>query len=423
MQKSLDKETTGAWIIHHGRKVVLDTRGPAEFSAIDQAAKAATLLTFLGAGTQAEIPKNEVWAIAVASGLNPRTELPSLLQLLEKKRLIDQSGIEISVLGITTRGSLTHAADIFNEAKPSQNEQASLTLAEIASQAPIRRSDISEKIGDQHQMTKLQVGDFLNRAEEVGFVDKEGEGEDKLFFNGNLFRRGSVAKTQKILSSLTEADQKRVIEADDLLKKTGCLRVDSAEKILSKGLFDKLVAACVYDLNQVRNEQGIHVFVTLPSAFHKFVDPMVDDCFDMAKALVAALTYGMNSRESSRGKITNLQALLNNLISGSEVGPTTSIGEDYRVLEMNRVVKLRPNTTYPNRFHMRLLKREVGELALQVLTQGSADATSLMDLPGASMSGYIGPEESRTDLRKNQSAMSKHATKDVLEAIRGGRPF
>jgi len=60
------------------------------------------------------------------------------------------------------------------------------------------------------------------------------------------------------------------------------------ENILSKALLEKLVAAGLYDLNQVTNEQGSHVYVTAPSAFHKFVDPMVDDCFDMAKSLVAA---------------------------------------------------------------------------------------------------------------------------------------
>ncbi len=100
------KEITGAWVIHHGRKLVLDANGPAEFSAIDEAAKAATLLTKLGQSNQTNIPKTEVRAIAAASGLNPRHELTGLLQVLEKKRLIDQSDDEVSVLGVTTRGAL-----------------------------------------------------------------------------------------------------------------------------------------------------------------------------------------------------------------------------------------------------------------------------------------------------------------------------
>jgi hypothetical protein len=164
----------------------------------------------------------------------------------------------------------------------------------------------------------------------------------------------------------------------------------------------------------VTNEEGSHVYVTSPSAFHKFVDPMVDDCFDMAKLLVAALYYGMTARSSSKGRINMLPALVGKLIGGGEVGPATAIGEDYRVLEINRVVKLRPDANYTSRFYMRLLKREVGQLAY---------AQSLTGLPSAPMSGYIGPEASRTTVRRKQSAMSKRTTRDILEAIRGGRVF
>ena len=181
-----DKQITGAWVIHHGRKLVLDANGPAEFPAIDEAAKAATLLTKLGQTKQTNVSKSEVQAIAVASSLNPRHELAGLLQVLEKKRLIEQSDDEVSVLGVTTRGSLGHAADVYHEAEPSLYEQASIKLAEIASVAPVRRSDVFEQIGDEHELPKAQVGDFLDRAESIGFVDREGDGEDRLLFNGNL---------------------------------------------------------------------------------------------------------------------------------------------------------------------------------------------------------------------------------------------
>jgi len=421
MADATEKEITGAWVIHHGRKLVLDADGEAEFPAIDEAAKAATLLTKLGEAKQVNLPKEEVQAIAIASRIGPRAELTGLLQVLERKRLIQQSNDEISILGVTTRSSLGHAADMYREAEPTTYEEASIALAEIASVAPIRRSDVSEQIGDEHKLTKTQVVDFLDRAEGIGFVDKEGDGDDRLLFNGNLFRRDSVAKTQKVLASLTDADQKLVAEIGEQLSKSGCLTTDQVEKVLSRPLFEKLVAAGVYDLNQVMNEHGSHVYVTAPAAFHKFVDPMVDDCFDMAKSLVAALTYGMKSRSASQGRISMLSVLLGKLISGNEIGPATAIGQDYRVLEVNRVVKLRSDPSHPGRFYMKLLKKEVGQLALHVLTQGNAYAQSLTDLPGAPMSSYVGPEESRTSVRKKQSQMSKRTTRDVLEAVRGGR--
>lgn len=148
---------------------------------------------------------------------------------------------------------------------------------------------------------------------------------------------------------------------------------------------------------------------------------MIDDCFDMAKSLVAALTYGMKSRSSSQGRINSLPVLLGKLIAGTEVGPATAIGQDYRVLEVDRVIQLRPDERFKNRFHMRLLKREVGELALQVLTQGNAYPETVTNFASAPMTGYIGPEQSRVTMRRKQSKMSKRATQDVLDAVRGGR--
>ncbi len=261
---------------------------------------------------------------------------------------------------MTTRSSLGQAADLYHEAGPTHYERASITLAEIASVAPVRRSDVFEQIGDEHTLSQAQVGDFLDRAESIGFVDREGNSEDPLLFNGNLFRRDSVTKTQKVLAALTESEQRLVVEIGEQLSESGCLTSADVDRVLSKPLFEKLVAAGVYDLNQVTNEQGSHAYVTVPSAFHKFVDPMVDDCFDMAKSLVAALTYGMKSRSAYKGRIIMLPALLGKLISGSEIGPATAIGQDYRVLEVNRVVKLRPARRNPGRFYMKLLKKEVG---------------------------------------------------------------
>ncbi|MEP2735821.1 MAG: hypothetical protein ABJP34_05940 [Erythrobacter sp.] len=414
------KETKGAWVVHHGRKLVLDANGPAEFPALDEAAKASTLLTKLGETDQAELPMAETRAIAQASGINPRHELNGLLDVLEKRRLIDRAGDEVSILGVTTRGSVSQAAEIFQEANPTKYELASIDLAEIASQAPIRRSEVKEKIGDEQKLPTADVDDFLDRAQNIGFVDSEGADDDRLLFNGNLFRRNSVHKAERVLSSLNSAEQAQVSAVAQLITNQGCIAYSEIEKHLTRPLLEKLIAAGVYDLNQVTNEAGVHVYVTSPSAFHKFVDPMVDDCFDLAKNLVAALTYGMKERSASQGRIDYISALLRKLISGREVGPATAIGEDYKVLETNRVVKLRPYSQASSRFYMKLLKKEVGELALNVVGQSSSDSLAAVQLASAPMSGYIGPEASRTSVRRTQNAMSKGATRDVLEAVRGG---
>ena len=56
---------------------------------------------------------------------------------------------------------------------------------------------------------------------------------------------------------------------------------------------------------------------------------VLDDAFDLAKALVSALFYGMTQSRAGRGRIEVIGLLLRKLIGGGHVGPATAIGEDY----------------------------------------------------------------------------------------------
>lgn len=219
------------------------------------------------------------------------------------------------------------------------------------------------------------------------------------------------------MASLSTTDAAKLNQLDEQILRNGCVSIEVAELIVGVQLFDKLKAAGMYDLNYVANPFGEFGFVTKPSAFHKFNDPLVDDAFDLAKALVAALQYGMTQSNSGRGRIAMLGALLKKLINGHSIGPATAIGEDYRVLEMKGVISVKKAQTYGHT--MRLLKRDIGQMALSVLTMGEVDSASVLDrpLPGK-MTGYFGPEKTRSDFRRKQTPASKRLTQDVLEALR-----
>jgi hypothetical protein len=167
-------------------------------------------------------------------------------------------------------------------------------------------------------------------------------------------------------------------------------------------------------VNTISNENAQDsYFITKPGAFAKYGNPFTEDALDLAKAFVASLSYGMSKSPDSRGNIKALQALLGKLIAGRWVGPATAIGKDYTVLEFKKVVELRPDETHPSRFHMRLLKREIGEIALRVLNSGQGSDTVL--LTGSSFERYVNPEKNRVITRKKQNAKSK---RDMLDALR-----
>ncbi|MCG7392654.1 hypothetical protein MHY87_07025 [Microvirga sp. ACRRW] len=413
----MDKKTKGAWVVHHGRKVAADLRGAAEYSAIDLASKAATLLARLAESDEAVLSHDQVVVAARIGGLNPKSELEPCLAQLESRRVIDRADGGVAVLGITGQTALNHAADLFDDNEPQSYERAAIDLAELVSTSPVPSHMAQELIGDNHKLTNADAADFLQRAAEIGFVDSEGDGKDRLLFNGNLFRRETAEKTKRVLDSLNTDEEQKVREFDEILRSKGCVTATFAEEVLGEKLLSKLKAAALYDMNIVSNEGGDHVLITSPGAFHKFTNPLVDDAFDHAKALVAALSYGMSLSQPERGRIWGVSLLIKKLLRGAEVGPAPAIGHDYRALEFERVVKI---SRVGGSFTMKLLKREVGEIALQVLQGGNGAAAALEALPSAGMRSYTPPEAARETFRKTQSPISKAQTRSLLSAVRGG---
>ncbi|MGO7307005.1 hypothetical protein ACCS91_24265 [Rhizobium ruizarguesonis] len=417
----ISKKERGAWVVHHSQKTAATQNAPAEFPSLDAAGKAASLLSQFAASEQSNIPKQNVDAFARASGLNPKTELSSLLEMLKRRRVIDVSqGGDVEVLGLTTSATVQHASDIFEEQEPTAEERATIVLADLASTSPVLRREAAQFISDEFGLASARTTELLERSDAIGFVDGENIDNDRMYYNGNIFRRDNVSKTQKVLSSLSVPDIAKITELDDMLSRKGCVTVVQAERVLGQALFDKLRAAAMYDVNHVMNSSGEYGFVSRPAAFHKFNDPMADDAFDLAKALVAALAYGMTLRSQGTGRIGDISALLRKLISGQEIGPATAIGEDYRVLELKGVIQTRPGPRYG--YIMKLKKKDIGQMALAVLTTGEAASSNAIDRPfEGSMSGYAGPEQTRTEFRrKRQTPESKKLTRDVLAVLRTG---
>ena len=70
---------------------------------------------------------------------------------------------------------------------------------------------------------------------------------------------------------------------------------------------------------------------------------------------------------------------------------------------------------------MRLLKREVGEIAQQVLAIGQASDGGLEDFPSAQVTGYTAPEAARTafEQRKELQPTNKQM-RSLISAVRSG---
>ncbi|WP_054532804.1 hypothetical protein [Herpetosiphon geysericola] len=111
-----------------------------------------------------------------------------------------------------------------------------------------------------------------------------------------------------------------------------------------------------------------------------------------------------------------LPQLMKKLIAGDWVGPATAIGQDYKVLELKRVIEVKSLNN--NLYLMRLLKKEVGQLALQALQEGDISEASLPNFGSAQLIKYGNPEYNREIIRRKQSHQSKNSIVNMLRTLR-----
>jgi hypothetical protein len=242
-----------------------------------------------------------------------------------------------------------------------------------------------------------------------------------LLFNGNLFRRDTTRKIKLVLDSLTAGEQSKLTELTEMLKKHACVEVETAKVLLGDVLFKKVSAIGLFDINVVSNSTESVGFLTLPSAFSKFSSAMIDDAFDLAKAFVSSITYGMTKSYYERGQIQMVDKLLSALVRGESVGPVRAIAQDYKVLELKGVVEVTTGQKNGRVGPMlRLLKKEVGELALQAIRVGDVSEHSLASLPTAAVTSFSGPEHNRERARRVQIETSPKTTNDMLSVLRKG---
>lgn len=413
----MDKKTKGAWLIHHGRKIQATTSQ--DFDAIAFAGKCGTLLSAISAECLSKISQKRLDALARANHISPKTEAPSILSELERQKLILVGAGGVEVLGLTGQAVLEHTSTIFDESDHERYEDAVIDVSDIASESPITDRIASEFLSDTYKLSVTEVNSTLQLGGSIGFFDSEKiSSTEKLIFNGNLFRRDDAKKINAVLSSLNSSESRYLVELNSKLQASGCLPLLAVTQVLGDDLFSKLHSIGMFDVSVVGNESGKNHFVTRPAAFSKFTNSIADDALDLAKALVASLTYGMTISSYYRGRIQMVSALMSKLIAGGTVGPATAIGNDYQALEYKGVVNVAPASG--GMFTMTLLKPEVGRLALSVIQDGDITAESIAQLPGAKVTEYINPEVTREFQRKHSTEAVKLNTRNLLNEIRTG---
>lgn len=411
-----DKTTVGAWLLHHDQKLV--NTSTTEFENIVTAGRSARLLSAISREMETTVSSERLLELARGIGVR-RIELDGILNELTEHGLIEQSTSGVAVLGVSQIGVLKHAADIFESNEPDGVEKAVIELAELGSNSPIRRNDCQEYLGDTFKLSKTQIDDVFSHSEQIGFVDYEADGLDKLYFNGTLFKRDNAAKAKNVLDNLKSDERDKILIVESSLQGRGCLLANEIRLVLGDVLWSKLHQIGFYEVSVVANEAGVTEFVTKPEALAKYVPNGLADMLDDAKALASSLTYGIVKSDNARGRVKDPAILMGVLVSRGYVeGWANAIKQDYKILERRGVVQV---TASDQGNRLTLLKTEVGNMAKDLILKGDASATVAEVLVGSSASSFSGPESTRTAERKKMIPESNTAVSRSLNILRKGR--
>ena len=422
----MDRSTKGAWLLSQSKNLdAFMGAGPARLENISFSGRVGRLYNLLRRNINGQptptIDAATVTTICQLNNIDKPSRLAGIRALQNEGRIDVAKNGSISVLGATSKSVLEFTADIFAQNDPTIAEEAAIELSEQVAHQPVERTEAIEQIGDLYKMLSKDVSTLVDLCRSAALIDEEEDRDRTILFNSNLFRHGqSARKALLILEGLSASDRRRLEEIQDQLAKSGTLHDRDVRHGLGRKLYDRLVSVGFLDRMEVSNPSESVGYITSPTVFQKYGRPFEEDPIDDAKALLASLTYGMTRSQGARGRIILPEALLRALIAGREVGGNygvRAIGEDYRELEHRQVVKVTPHPHDPSRYTFRLLKKDVGEIALAIVQHGSASEEAIL-IDKSPATSFKGPHANRVEVRRKSSIEDRRAVFEVLEPLR-----
>lgn len=420
----MDNKTKGAWLLAQSKS--LDAvNGAGRLENIQYAGRTGRLYNLLRRNMEgtftSTIDAVDVTRICQLNGIDRSARETGLTVLQREGRIDVASNGSISVLGATSTAVLEATANIFEACSPSDEEQAVIYLSEKVAERPVVRQDAAEYVADMFKIASRQTSELIDICKATAILDESEDKGHTILFNNNTFRDGQYAKKAfRLMQSLSAAESSCLSELQELMKTRGAVLDTEAKKILGASLYGRMVGVGLFDRLEVSNRTEAVGYLTSPDAFQKFGRPFEDDPIDDAKALLASLTYGMTRSSYTRGSITMPELLLRKLINGGEVGGmrgVQAIGEDYLELEKRQVVNVILKSS--SRFTMKLLKKDVGELALAII-RGTTAAQEALLMDGSAAQAFRGPAETRRAIREKHTLNDKQFVTGALDRLRSG---
>lgn len=312
--------------------------------------------------------------------------------------------------------------------QPNNEEFVSLNAIQLCSQIPRLQTELSQELGElgyKNPRLGIDLSKNLSLLQE-----HEIPGISEPVFHTPYFAR---EHTQSIIHTLKGMDSTTRSSIERLLNYVG---KNQATPVSSIGFINPETLACLQrtgliDATQVDTVQGhSERFLFTPSMWSPLSTPLINDEQEHVRALLSCVKHGQINPSKIDGvqvPIKMPEKLIAALLRNRKVGPASPIGTDYIVLEKEGIVRIEESPR-KGRYNMVLIKDDVADRALRILTHGRDDSlgeestnTNSLVQQSCFENTAQGRVKIDTKIRKHPAKYSDAIAKKIIEEFRGGQ--
>lgn len=427
----MDKIEKGSWIINtikHTEGVRTDTLELNELEVTERAGKAGILLGKLLVDKQEIISGKKLSVFARTANIAPDA-IQRYAEILKKFGQVDykldkfSNVSELEIYCLSAEDALETVSEIFDYYEPNDIETGNLETLKKTFEFPLSKEEILDKLVNDVGISEQCVSDILAIESTFALVKNERIDSKEIYYNEYAFADEGT-KIARAVSSLSESQRNDVNYVMNKIKNSQGYLGEALKKEINPDTIAMMEGVGLIDGITVNSDFGKADFYTTPQLIGPGIGSWTisSDVFNHAKLLLSSLRYGEYKSVASRGAIytsSKMMNIVNKLLRKEWVGPCTAIGEDYKLLEMDGVISVKPCN---GMYQMRLRQMEVGKLVKQMLEYNMVvnDTVNEIDVFNNLPTGYISPEERRKNIQAYRTEPIRKIQEKFIESIRTG---
>lgn len=415
---------SGYWAIatqKHLKKFQNDSTNIDELDSLNVSGKAGRFIGMIRGNTEiTNMRKLEKMAGTIGIG---KTELyNAIIPYLERasdKKIEIKRDVLGEILGIeeyifTKEEVLNITGNFFENLNPTNIERIAIETLGETKKIPLLENELMSKL-DKIGFREEEIILSCAIQQQFKLLQKLSKGREPIYSNEYVWGPNHE-KIAYGIRDLGFEDRESIARLIDLVQTNQGYPVESISHIKGDILLLARKTGIITPTRIVTNRDFSKEFVFSSNLIGEGL--YNDDILDDVKILLAAIRFGENYTNHS--KLNRSVDFLRALINRDKVGPHSANATDYIMLEKRGIVKTTPSHLN-GRYYLTLLKKDVGEAALEVISGPNYDIQSEVQPVNFDQIMHQGDFLSAEEIRLNMVESPQHvreAEEHLLRSLR-----